>query len=49
VQAMLPALSVYLGHQKLSATQSYLSMTPELLGEAGRRFELFVAGKDGHD
>src|ERR1700750_2738255 len=31
VQKLLPQLSVYLGHRHRSATQAYLSMTPELL------------------
>ncbi len=48
VQAMLPALSVFLGHRKLSATQIYLSMTPELLLEAGCRFERYAARENSH-
>lgn len=47
VQRLLPHLSVYLGHVHLSATRVYLSMTPELLHEAGLRFEQY-AGL-GHD
>lgn len=43
VQTLLPHLSVYLGHVHLRATQVYLTMTPELLGEAGRRFERYAA------
>jgi integrase len=39
VQRLLPQLSVYLGHVCLASTQVYLSMTPELLQEAGTRFE----------
>lgn len=39
VQRLLPHLSVYLGHAKLAATQTYLTMTPELLAEASERFE----------
>lgn len=42
VQRLLPFLSVYLGHARLAGTQIYLSMTPELLYEAGRRFEKYV-------
>lgn len=42
VQRLLPHLSVYLGHVKLAATQVYLSMTPELLHEAGLRFEQYA-------
>jgi hypothetical protein len=49
VQTLLPQLSVYLGHAHLAATQIYLSMTPELLHEAGRRFELYATGEGRHD
>ena len=42
VQRLLPALSTYLGHVDLSATQRYLTMTPELLQQANRRFEQYV-------
>jgi len=44
VQRLLPALSTYLGHVDLSATQRYLTMTPELLQQANRRFEQYVCG-----
>lgn len=44
VQLLLPHLSVYLGHVHLRATQVYLSMTPELLGEASRYFEDYALG-----
>jgi len=44
VQRLLPALSTYLGHVDLSATQRYLTMTPELLEQANRRFEQYVCG-----
>ena len=37
VQACLPLLATYLGHINLSGTQTYLTMTPELLGEASQR------------
>jgi len=43
VQACLPLLSTYLGHVTLSGTQAYLTMTPELLGEASKRFERYAA------
>ena len=46
VQKLLPLLSVYLGHVHIRATQVYLSMTPELLEEAGNRFELYAATKE---
>lgn len=45
VQRLLHHLSVYLGHVHLRHTQVYLSMTPELLREAGQRFERY-AGKE---
>ena len=41
VQTLLPALSTYLGHASVAATQVYIAMTPELLDEAGRRFERY--------
>lgn len=44
VQALLPALSTYLGHADLHSTQCYLTMTPELLTEANRRFQDYVYG-----
>jgi integrase/recombinase XerD len=42
VQKLLPHLATYLGHVKLSATQLYLTMTPELLHEASVRFEQYA-------
>jgi hypothetical protein len=45
VQSLLPKLSTYLGHISLDSTQIYLTMTPELLPQACRRFERYV--KDG--
>lgn len=47
VQQLLPQLSAYLGHGSLRGTQTYLSMTPELLQEASGRFEQY-AGKEKH-
>ena len=44
VQKLLPHLSVYMGHVSLASTQVYLSMTPELLGEAKTRFERYATG-----
>jgi integrase/recombinase XerD len=41
-------LSVYLGHAHLTETQVYLTMTPELLQQAGRRFERYARGEDHH-
>jgi site-specific recombinase XerD len=43
VQVLLPKLSTYLGHIHLAETQHYLTMTPDLLREAGRRFESYAA------
>ena len=48
VQRLLHHLSVYLGHAHLAATQVYLTMTPELLQQAGTRFERYARGEDGH-
>ena len=44
VQTLLPALSTYLGHVDPHSTQCYLTMTPELLTEANRRFQDYVYG-----
>lgn len=49
VQKLLPQLSVYLGHTHLAATQVYLTMTPELLHEAGLRFERYAAPEGHHE
>jgi len=47
VQALLPLLATYLGHVNLSGTQTYLTLTPELLAEASARFERYaVFGAD---
>lgn len=48
VQNLLPLLSVYLGHVNLAATQVYLSMTPELLAQAGARFERYAGSEGNH-
>lgn len=45
VQQLLPILSVYLGHGNLSHTAVYLTMTDELLQEAGMRFEKYATGE----
>jgi len=42
VQHLLPSLATYLGHLDLAATQRYLTMTPELLQEAARRFAAYA-------
>ena len=43
VKACLPLLATYLGHVNVSGTQAYLTMTPELLAEASKRFERYAA------
>ena len=43
VQKLLPKLSTYLGHTSLKFTSVYLSMTPDLLREANRKFESYVS------
>ena len=48
VQTLLSHLCVYLGHTCLAATQVYLSMTPELLAEAGARFGRYAGTGGGH-
>ena len=42
VQALLPTLSVYLGHVRPQDSYWYLTATPELLGSAAERFRLFA-------
>jgi hypothetical protein len=41
-QRLLPQLSTYLGHVHVSATQRYLTMTPDLLHQASVRFEQYA-------
>lgn len=48
VQRLLPQLSTYLGHLGVAETQHYLTMTPELLREASRRFETYASLEVGH-
>jgi integrase/recombinase XerD len=48
VQQLLPQLSTYLGHVSVAATQVYLTMTPELLREACRRFERYAEREAHH-
>ncbi len=43
-QHLILSLSTYLGHVNLRSTQHYLTMTPELLAQANRRFEHYVNG-----
>jgi hypothetical protein len=37
-------LSVYLGHIDLTATQRYLTLTPELREKANKRFASYALG-----
>lgn len=46
VQQLLPILSVYLGHTHLAHTTVYLTMTNDLLREAGKRFENYAIGDE---
>jgi site-specific recombinase XerD len=46
VQRLIHHLSVYLGHAHLVDTQVYLTMTPELLDQAGSRFERWYNRKE---
>jgi integrase len=45
VQLLLPRLATYLGHVSIESTQRYLSLTPELLQEASKRFHGFFDRK----
>jgi integrase/recombinase XerD len=42
LQLLLPQLATYLGHIDLAATQRYLTLTPDLLDEASKRFEAYA-------
>jgi len=46
VQRLLPQLSTFLGHVHISATQRYLTMTPDLLCHASMRFEKYALPKE---
>jgi integrase/recombinase XerD len=48
LQLLLPRLATYMGHKDLVSTQHYLTMTPQLLRTAGRRFERY-ARESRHD
>jgi site-specific recombinase XerD len=48
VQRLLPKLATYLGHVDVNSTQHYLTMTPELLHEASRRFERYAQPESRH-
>ena len=47
VQRLLPQLSTYLGHVEIGSTQRYLTLTPELLGQASNRFGRYAAPRGG--
>ncbi len=49
VQRLVPHLATYLGHGTLAATQRYLTLTPELLAAASKRFERYAMGGTHHD
>jgi integrase/recombinase XerD len=49
VQKLLPQLFTYLGHLRISDTQPYLTMIPELLHEASARFERYAWKEGRHD
>jgi len=48
VQRLVHHLSVYLGHAHLAHTQTYLTMTTELLQQAGACFERYACEEDHH-
>jgi site-specific recombinase XerD len=45
VQKLLPILSTYMGHRNLAHTTIYLTMTTDLLREAGKKFEKYAMGE----
>ena len=49
VQRMLPKLATYLGHQDVTQTKCYLTMTPNLLHKACKRFETYALTEVSHD
>jgi len=49
VHRLLPLLSTYLGHVDIVSTQIYLTVTPELLHEANKRFAKYAFGEVSHD
>ena len=49
VQALLPHLSVYLGHVRPQESYWYLTAVPELLSAAAQRFQIYAMGGRGHD
>jgi hypothetical protein len=49
VQALLPHLSVYLGHVRPQESYWYLTAVPELLSAAAQRFQSYAMGGCGYD
>lgn len=49
VQALLPHLSVYLGHIRPQESYWYLTAVPELLNAAAQQFQTYVMGGQSHD
>jgi integrase/recombinase XerD len=49
VQRLLPHLATYLGHKDIESTQCYLSLTPQLLQHASRRFAQYALSENRHD
>jgi integrase len=49
VQALLPHLSVYLGHVHPQESYWYLTAVPELLSAAAQRFQIYAMGGSGDD
>jgi hypothetical protein len=45
---LLPQLATYLGHVDVASTQRYLTMTADLLSEAGLRFERYAQPEVRH-
>jgi len=48
VQRLLPHLATYLGHKDIESTQRYLSLTPQLLRHASRRFAQYAFPENRH-
>jgi site-specific recombinase XerD len=48
VQKLLPQLATYMGHKDIISTQVYLTITPQLLGEANTRFAGYAFGEVSH-
>jgi integrase/recombinase XerD len=46
-QPLLPYLSTYLGHKDINSTLVYLTITQDLLQQAGERFRVFGAATLG--